>query len=184
MIDKINNLKMFFKTVFGNINYITIAVITALLFVVSSIWLANYNFLYHTFVSDLLSLDYKIKIVFNFVELIKTSVVISTLITISIISILFGINIAALIFYIKKQISISKGIKASGWASLVSLLGVGCFSCGSVIISSIFGFSATAAFLGFLPFHGYEFGVIGIISLLISIYLLAKKINNNFACKV
>lgn len=184
MLEQINNLKLFFKTVFGNINYVIIAVAVGLLFMVFSIWLANYNFLYHTFNSNLLGLDYKIKIVFNFVELIKTSVITANLIVISIISILFGINIAALVFYIKKQIVISKSIKASIWTSLISILGVGCFSCGSVIISSLFGFSATAAFLGFLPLHGYEFGIIGIISLLISIYLLAKKINNNFACNV
>ncbi|PJE58539.1 MAG: hypothetical protein COU81_00150 [Candidatus Portnoybacteria bacterium CG10_big_fil_rev_8_21_14_0_10_36_7] len=180
----ISNLKIFFKTVFSDLYYVVLAILVSLGFFIFSVWLSSYNLLYHTLTSNLLSFSYKLALTFNFWELIRINLLAPNLFLVSLVAILFGINISALVFYIKKQIAISRSAKISVWASLISFLGIGCLSCGSVIISSLFGFSATAAFIGFLPFHGYEFGIIGILSLLISIYLLSKKINNNFACEV
>ena len=67
---------------------------------------------------------------------------------------------------------------------IVGFLGVGCASCGSLILSSIFGLSVTASFIGFLPFKGLELGILGIVILLISIYLVAKKIQDPLMCKI
>lgn len=61
------------------------------------------------------------------------------------------------------------------WVWGVGLLGIGCDACGLVILSSIFGLSATAGFIGILSLAGLEFGLLGIIILTISIYLVAKK---------
>ena len=181
---QLTKFRIFFKTVFGSFSYIFLAVTVGLIFLIISIWLANYNFLYHTLNSNLLNYSFKFKSLFNFADLIMINIKTSTLYITIVIAFLFGINISALVYYIKKQIEISRGIKSSIWVSLISLLGIGCLSCGSVVISSIFGFTATAAFIGLLPFKGCEFGVIGIASLVVSIYLLANKISNNFVCKV
>lgn len=98
-----------------------------------------------------------------------------------VISVLSGINLAMFVFYIKRRIKLYKSSGLGFLAALVGLLGIGCASCGSVLITSIFGFGATA-FLGFLPFHGLEIGFLGIAFLLLSIYLLADKISNPLVC--
>ena len=74
------------------------------------------------------------------------------------------------------------GISFVGIAS--SLLGVGCASCGSVVLTSFIGLSSATTVLGVLPFRGQEFGLLGIIILLIAIGFTLKKINQPFICKV
>ena len=63
-----------------------------------------------------------------------------------------------------------------------SLLGVGCASCGSVILTSLIGFASATVVLGLLPLRGIEFGIIGIIILVLAMRLTIKKINQPLVC--
>jgi len=74
------------------------------------------------------------------------------------------------------------GMSALGVAT--SMLGVGCASCGSVVLTSFIGFGSATAVLGFLPFRGQEFGFLGIGILLFAISLTIRKINQPFVCEV
>jgi uncharacterized membrane protein len=65
-----------------------------------------------------------------------------------------------------------------------AVFGIGCAACGSVILTAILGIAGTGALLTWLPLHGLEFGVVGIILLSFSIYYLAKRINDPLVCKV
>jgi hypothetical protein len=102
--------------------------------------------------------------------------------------VLFGINIALLIFYIRRRQSTSN---AGGTASLVSLggavsavLGIGCAACGSVILTAVLGLLGAGGLLVLLPFHGVEFGVLGVVLLLVSCWYLIKKIDDPLVCSV
>lgn len=84
------------------------------------------------------------------------------------ISVLFGINVAMLAYHFNFRYG------GAGIAGMVSgLFGVGCFSCGSVLLP-LFGLSGAALVL---PFHGQEFNVVAIALLLVSIYLTSNKIS-------
>jgi len=74
------------------------------------------------------------------------------------------------------------GVSLAGVAT--SLLGVGCASCGSVVLTSLVGFGSATTVLGILPFRGREFGFLGIIILLIAISFTLKKINQPYVCEV
>jgi hypothetical protein len=74
------------------------------------------------------------------------------------------------------------GVSLLGVAT--SLLGVGCASCGSVVLTSLIGLSSASTVLGILPFRGQEFGFLGIAILLMAIIYTMKKINQPFLCKV
>jgi len=74
------------------------------------------------------------------------------------------------------------GVSLVGVAT--SLLGVGCASCGSVVLTSLIGFGSATTVLGVLPFRGQEFGIVGIAILLITIGFTFKKINQPFVCEV
>jgi len=66
--------------------------------------------------------------------------------------------------------------------AIVGLVGVGCASCGSVILSSVFGFTVAAGILTFLPFKGLEFSFVSLIFLGMSIVWLGRKISRGIAC--
>lgn len=99
---------------------------------------------------------------------------------------LFSINIALLIFYIRRAQKGSRGIKkaqASSFGGLIAgILGIGCAACGSVILSSLAVSLGAVGLLAFLPLHGGEFALLGIVFLLYSIFLLVKKINDPLVC--
>jgi len=62
------------------------------------------------------------------------------------------------------------------------IFGVGCAACGSVIVSSLLLLVGAGGVLTILPFHGAEFGVLGIIFLWFSIYQLSKRIDDPLVC--
>ncbi|MBI1961236.1 MAG: hypothetical protein HYS45_00875 [Parcubacteria group bacterium] len=98
--------------------------------------------------------------------------------------ILSAANIAMLAYYLKWRIRTQRGMGVGIAGTMVGLVGIGCTACGSIILSSIFGFGAVASFLGVLPFGGLEFGAIGIVALLFSIRLLSLRVQNLEQCAV
>ncbi len=93
-------------------------------------------------------------------------------------------NIAMLAYYLKWRIHSQRGMGVGIVGTIIGLLGIGCTACGSIILSSIFGFGAAASFLGALPFGGIELGVVGILALVFSIRLLGRRIQNPEQCAV
>jgi len=65
-----------------------------------------------------------------------------------------------------------------------SMLGVGCASCGSVVLTSLIGFGSATVIVGSLPFRGQEFGFIGIVILMFAISFTLKKINQPYVCAI
>jgi len=57
------------------------------------------------------------------------------------------------------------------------ILGVGCGACGSVILSSIIGLSASWTLIGVLPLHGAEFSMLAVVMLAYSILSLSRKLS-------
>ena len=94
-----------------------------------------------------------------------------------------GINLALLVFYLRKRLAVGREVGASAGGLIVSALGVGCASCGSVLLTSLLGFSAGAAALAALPLQDAEFTLAGIGLIVASIAMLAKRINDPLVCK-
>ncbi|HLD28412.1 MAG TPA: hypothetical protein VJB67_02270 [Patescibacteria group bacterium] len=183
-MDKLNNIRLLFILVFGRLTYVVLAILIAALFFLINWWIANFGFLHYVLTAGVFNLFDKWRLFFDFSNLIDINFSVLSLVTVVTLSLLFGINGASLIYFIRRKLVISSRSSASFGASLISLVGIGCLSCGSVILSSIFGLTIAGAIIGVLPFDGYEFAIIGVILLATSIYLLAQKINNNFVCKI
>lgn len=92
-----------------------------------------------------------------------------------ILALLFGINLALIMFRFKE---IKKYNNESGtgiFASILSLFSAGCPVCSFTILSFLIpGLSVTFS-LAILPFKGLEIQLLGIIVLLISIFVLTKE---------
>lgn len=172
------------KTVFKNPSYTLIALVIATTILIFAIWLPNLGFVLDVIQSSTYSIGSKFNILWSSLGAFKTNFTLETQVLTVTVALLTGMNMAVLVFYLKKRTALERSVGTSTLGTVVGLLGVGCASCGSVILSSIFGLSATASFIGFFPLNGAEFGIIGILLLLFSTYTLLKKVEAPLVCKV
>jgi len=102
------------------------------------------------------------------------------------ISFLTGVNIALVVYYFRQRAQFFRGSPFGflGGASVIN--GIGCSSCGSVILSSFIGLSASWTLIGALPLRGAEFSILAVVLLLYSIFSLSKKLSPEriMACDV
>ena len=171
------------REVFLRPSYVFLLIIFFLIVIVFSVWLPNITFLAHTATSDTFTPSQKFGIIFstiggfqtNFNPLSRTFVIL--------VALLFAINTCFLIFYVLRaaKLSLSAGLGTGGF--MLGLIGVGCVSCGSVILTAFLGIGATAGFIGILPLKGVEFGILSVVILSFSVYHLAKKIKDPLVCR-
>lgn len=177
-------MKNAIRIVFSRPIYIGVALLVALCLFLFALWIPNIPLMKYMLMSENVSFAGKILFLWNSLGYFNENFTLFSRVIIISISVLSGLHIAMVAFYLRKRISsgIDSGIGFFG--TVIGMLGIGCATCGSIIISSIFGLSATAGVVGLLPFGGIEFGVIGIIILSAAIYLVAKKITNPSICKL
>jgi len=98
-------------------------------------------------------------------------------------TVLAGLQAGLVVYWYERQKSVL-GIKKSGVGFVVGAVSASCASCGSFIIGSLVGLSASSVFLSYLPYQGLELGVIGILILLWSVITTIKKIRSPIVCEV
>lgn len=101
-------------------------------------------------------------------------------------SLLFGINIALFVYYIRwHRGKTSHAHKTTGIAGILAgIFGVGCAACGAALIGPVFSFLGIAGILSFLPLHGQEFSLLGILLLLLSIRSLIQHFMKAPVCDI
>jgi len=161
-----------------------IALSSAILIGAIMTWLSNYDVVKLAITSDALDVGGKLKLIFLSLGSFVTNFTVSSQVMVVLVSLLAGVNMAMLIFYLKKNRAIQKTAKTSVLGLIVGTLGVGCSACGSVILTSIFGVSASFVFMSYLPLRGMEFGLIGIALVLFSIYNIANKMQSPTTCSI
>lgn len=164
--------------------YLTTALLIAVTMIIFAAWLPNLHLITRAMTSSTMSIWEKTNLLTallgsletNFTPLSRTLTVISAILT--------GIQTSLLIFYLRQsaRIQTEMGVSFAGVAT--SLLGVGCASCGSVVLTSLIGFGSAISVLRILPFRGQEFGFVGIAILLVAINYTIKKINQPFTCAI
>lgn len=174
------------KQVFRVKRYLVLGVVIAFVVFALAVWLPNYKLIIQVMTSSVASVADKLNFLVGLLGSIKTNFTFISASYTIIIAILFGMNVSMIIYYIKrnKQFSDSKGTVA-GLSGLISgFLGIGCASCGTLLLGPILAFVGASGLIALLPFGGQEFGFLGIGLLGFSIFLIAKKINTSAVCKV
>jgi len=172
------------REVFSRVRYVALAVVGAVTFAFASIWLINYDFLRYIVLYSPLTVSSKFGTFFDIANLVAIRLAPLDLVLIAILAVLFGIQISLVIYQLRHRVDQLREA-GLGWVGvLVGILGVGCLSCGSVILAAIFGVGASTAFLALLPFGGKEFALIGIISLFASIAFISRKIIQPVVCEI
>lgn len=175
---------MVFKKVFRYPRYWIISGGIAIVLFVLVVWLPNFKLISQMLASSVISFSQKLYILFSLVGSIQISLTTISLATTIAISLLFGINIALVVYYIRerKQSLRSSGM-TSGIGGLVSgILGFGCSACGTLLVGSVLGIGG--GFLTVLPLGGEEFGLLGVVLLALSTYFLTKRIYQPTVCNV
>lgn len=176
-------------TILRKPKYLLAAVLVAVSVFTLAVWLPNFSLLAQVIHPDSAgSVSEKASFVWSLYGSIGTNfTVISATYTITI-AVLFGMNIALLAYYIARTRNGIRGVGrtgAAGVGGLVSgIFGIGCAACGTFILTSILALFGASGLLVVLPFGGEEFGLIGVLLLMYSIYLLAKKINGPLVCEI
>lgn len=175
------------RTVLGRKRYAFMATIVAGVILTFAAFSANLSLWFQILSSNTFTLTQKLSFSFSlYGSLFSNFTLLSAVSTIAI-SVLFGMNIALLVFYIRRRKQLSPKIttNAAGFAGLVSgFFGIGCAACGSVIISALLGSAVGGALLLALPLHGAEFGLLGVALLGYSVIQLCKRIADPAVCTI
>lgn len=147
-------------------------------------WLPNLHLISKTMTSSTMTLWQKTNLLTGLLGSLQTNFTPLSRIVTFVSATLAGVQISLLVYYIKQTAQVQKSLGMSALGVATSMLGVGCASCGSVVLTSLIGFGSATAILGFLPFRGQEFSFVGIGILLFAINLTVKKINQPYACEV
>lgn len=173
--------------VFSQVRYMQVAILIAAMALSVAILLPNISVILQVFQSSSIGLGTKLQFLGSMYGVFFTNFTFFTAFYTLTIAFLFGVNSALLAYYIRRRqkvVSNTSGHTAGFLGVVSGIFGIGCAACGSVIISSFLVLFGVGGLLAILPFHGAEFGALGIIFLLISIYQLSKRINDPLVCPV
>lgn len=98
-------------------------------------------------------------------------------------AILAGVQAGLIVYWFQLQKEML-GIKKSGFGFVIGAISASCASCGSFILGSLVGLSASSVLLSFLPYQGLEIGIFGLIILLWSVLSTIRKIRSPVSCNI
>ena len=184
MIHCLNNAMVTIAFIIRRPKYFLMTTIIALTMIAFAAWLPNLHLITKTMTSTTMNIWEKTNLLAallgsletNFTPLSRTLTIISATLT--------GIQASLLTHYLRQSIRIQAEMGISFAGIITSMIGVGCASCGSVVLTSLIGIGSATTILRVLPFKGQEFGFVGIIILLAAIFFTLKNINQPLNCHV
>lgn len=171
------------KEVFKRPFYVFLSVTIFLAVIIFSIWLPNFHFIGHTMMTPDYTSSQKFGLLQASLGAFHTNFnLFSRLLDITI-ALMFAVDVSLLVYYLKRKISLEKSVGTGIVGIILGMIGVGCASCGSVILTSLLGLSTASSFISVLPMKGVEFGFLSIVLLGYSIYVLSRQIKDPLVCR-
>jgi len=164
--------------------YLLLASTIALVVLATTLWLPNYRLLSAVFATPGVALGTKLQLLVSLVSGLAGSVgAVATVATV-IIPVLFGVDVAMIVYFAKqRRARLARGeIAASLGGAASGAIAAGCAACGSFLLLPVLSFLGAAGALALLPLGGAELGLVSIALLLLSIYLIARKIATPPVC--
>lgn len=183
-MEKLKNSFNALRTVFRLRTYLTVAILGMVLFVLVEMWLASYMLILFVWRGVAFGWQDRLSILVSAVTAYVTTFSWPIQLAAFTVASLVGINLALVIYYFQERYRLQSALGTGAFGAAMSLIGVGCASCGSVILSSLLGFTVATNLIATLPLRGQEFSLFAIAVLLFSIYVTAKKISDPGTCKI
>lgn len=177
--------RLVFREVFSHVSLIVLAMTVTVGAFLAAVWLPNWQLLWTIMRSEHVGLHERVSIPFSLVGSIGTNfTAVSATYTI-VISVLLGINVAMLTYYVRTRRSDSSG-SGAGYGvggAVAGVFGIGCAACGTFLLTSLLALVGAGGLISFLPFGGEEFGFLGMGLLGYSVHLTTRKIHEPLVCK-
>lgn len=173
------------QRVFRKPLYVLLAAVVALATFAMAVWMPNLGLIAQIIADANATLSQKISLPLSLIGSIRTNFTLLTALYTIAIPILFGVNVAMMVYYLKRRMPAAKrmGLSAGFLGMASGALGVGCAACGSFILTSALSSFGAAGALFLLPLRGGEFGILGVVLLGASIALVSKQIQDPLVCK-
>jgi len=175
------------QKVFRKPQYTTLALITSVVVFAFAVWFPNLSLIVEIMGHPGIPLSQKFDLPISLLGSIATNFTLLSASYTIVIAVLFGVNLAMTIYFLRRKVKeVRESGVATGFLGLASgVFGMGCAACGSLLLTSGLSLVGASGILAFLPLAGGEFGILGVILLLVSIHLIAKRIQNPAAvCKI
>lgn len=172
--------------VFRHPRYILLAIYMSAFVFLFSVWLPNIRLITGVLFLFEIPATQKIALLTSLASSINTNfTTISAGYTV-LISVLFGVNFAMMLFFLRRRIKEVRntGVAVGILGTISGVLGVGCAACGSLLLVNVLSLVGATSVLTSLPLRGGEFGILGVILLLISLVLISRHIQNPAVCRI
>jgi hypothetical protein len=169
--------------IFQRPRYFSVTTLVAIAMIVFAAWLPNLHLITKTMTSQSMTLWQKTNLLTALLGSLRTNFTPFTLGLTVVSAILTGLQVSLMVFYLHRSARMQAEMGASTAGIVTSLFGIGCASCGSVLLTSLIGFGSATTLIGVLPFRGQEFGLLGIAILLVTLGLTVRKINQPYVCR-
>lgn len=171
--------------IFAQPLYTLIAFITGLFVFSMAVWLPNVSLIQTVLMSGTATILEKLRFLGSLYGGITTNFTFLSGTYTILIAVMFGIYLALLVYFIQKERQ-SIGISSvAGVGGLMGgFLGIGCAACGTFVLTSFLTILGVGTAVSFLPFGGQEFGIIGVILLLVAIRAIVQRIRVSRVCEV
>lgn len=167
--------------------YAAIATFFGVIVFTGAVWLPNLATI-SLVIKSSVTLLAKLQFIFSLYGSITTNFTLMSASYTVLIAFLFGIQAALLLYYIKAVRLGSTQLRNVGATSIGGLVsgvfGIGCAACGTFILTSVLTLFGVGGLVAYLPFGGEEFGVIGVLLLVYSVYVILNKIDKPLVCPV
>lgn len=98
------------------------------------------------------------------------------------VALLFGLNVAFSVHFVRQRLAV-RDVSTLGVGGLfAAVLGVGCASCGAVVLSFVVGTTAAASIVGLLPLGGQELNLLAVAVLAAALVVTLRKLARPDAC--
>ncbi|MHB9100152.1 MAG: hypothetical protein ACYC2E_01345 [Sulfuricella sp.] len=174
------------EEVFARTAYPGLAAAIALAAFVATLWFPNYKLIGAVFATPDVALDIKLQLLASLLGGIATNFGALAAFSAMAIPVLFGVDIAMIVYFLRqKRARLPRGEIAAGVGGAASgAVAAGCAACGSFLLATILSFLGASGALALLPLKGGELGLLSIALLLLSIFLIARKIVAPVVCEI
>lgn len=149
------------------------------------VWLPNLGLIWSVTTSGSISIGGRIGFLWSSLGAIGTNFTTFGAAVTTAVAVLFGLNVALATRRARLRLAeAGAGGAAGAGGLLLALVGVGCSSCGAVVLSTLLGTGATASLVAGLPLGGEEFGLASVAVLAATLAYSARRASRPDACAV
>lgn len=163
-------------------SFVSVATLTVM------VLLPNYAVLLSVLFSPVVSTVSKVAFFGSLYGSLATNFTILAAVSVVLIALLFGVNAALLVYYIRRMQSQTGRMAVAGTTTVggfvAALLGIGCAACGSAVVAIMLQLVGVGWLVSYLPLHGAEFGLLGVLLLCVTTWTLIRKINQPAVCPI